>query len=155
MDLLKNFIYGVLVGVIIGASITSKINDAKWAEFRADAMEQRAEIVAKVADQEKAQSVKLADIAKGVHDAEQNINTRFIDLLRVSDGVREQGTTNHEYMPNDSAPAAAVPKEACRCNGKNEQAFKRFREDVLIIARDCDITTTYYNALLDIHNTAR
>ncbi len=69
-----------------------------------------------------------------------------------SDRLSDSNTSSSKNMPSDSTVTTTVSKGRCECNGTDKAKLQRLFERQLTIARDCDITATHYNALIDLYD---
>ena len=56
-------------------------------------------------------------------------------------------------LSTDTSTSRTVQKDKCKCSGKDQAKLQRLLTEQLIVAKDCDITATYYNHLIDWYNS--
>ena len=114
---------------------------------------------------EKPAKVKKENVFNGVlADAQSNIaldvqhitstynRYRFNGLFSDTDSVYTDTTDSGQGLSADTTTTKAISQSTCKCNGTDEAKLQRLYEQQLVIARDCDITATYYNNLIDLYN---
>lgn len=74
-------------------------------------------------------------------------NGLFID----TDSVHTDTADSSGYMSKDTKVTNTVSQGKCQCNGIDRAKFQKLYQQQLVIARDCDITATYYNKLIDLY----
>lgn len=65
----------------------------------------------------------------------------------------EDNTGSNTDMSSTASTAGAVSDCECRCDDKNAAKLRRLYQEQLIVARDCDITATHYNALIEFYGS--
>lgn len=68
-----------------------------------------------------------------------------------TDGVHTDTADSSGHMPQSSQPTNSISQSKCQCNGIDRTKFQKLYQQQLVIARDCDITATYYNRLIDLY----
>ena len=89
------------------------------------------------------------------HDV-QIIDAHFDDLnAHVCDAdvdsLHAYNTGDIDAVREDPTAPAGISKTQCKCTGQDRAKLQRLYERQLVIARDCDITATYYNKLLELY----
>lgn len=65
----------------------------------------------------------------------------------------EDNASSNSDMSSTAGTAGAVSDCECRCDGKDQAKLRRLYQQQLIVARDCDITATHYNALIEFYGS--
>lgn len=86
----------------------------------------------------------LADLEKRYSDVVTELN-----LLQLQSDLADSSTAT---LPSDATASGSVQKNKCKCSGKDQAKLQRLLNEQLIVAKDCDITATYYNHLIDWYN---
>lgn len=73
--------------------------------------------------------------------------------VSVSVSDSQDSASSNTDMPDSSKAASGVQVCTCRDNDRLRRSFKRLRERVLVIGRDCDITKAHYNALIEFNRS--
>lgn len=69
----------------------------------------------------------------------------------TSVSLRQSINNNTDSMPRASGNSSRVTsRSTCQCAKQNREKLQRLYEQQLTIARDCDITATKYNELLQL-----
>lgn len=63
----------------------------------------------------------------------------------------EDNPSGNSGLSDSTTTAGAVSDCKCRCDGKNSTELRRLYQEQLILARDCDITASYYNELIKFY----
>lgn len=69
-----------------------------------------------------------------------------------SDRLSNSNASSRKDMSSDPTVTSTVSKDRCKCNGTDKAKLQRLYERQLTIARDCDITASHYNALIDLYD---
>ncbi|MDD6318810.1 MAG: hypothetical protein PUA61_08175 [Succinatimonas hippei] len=162
----------VIGGFGFGAFITSNHYQKQIAEFKADAERQYAQALEAKATREKYLQGKIEDAASNARQAQSAIEERYQMLLdaarRVPADVPGSGDADDaDGMHADaggaggqggvSATATAsrrVSESTGSSSGYDRAKLQRLYEKQLLIARDCDITASHYNQLIDFYTKA-
>ena len=86
----------------------------------------------------------LADLEKRYSDVVTELN-----LLQLQSDLADSSTST---LPSDASASGSVQKDKCKCSGKDQAKLQRLLNEQLIVAKDCDITATYYNHFIDWYN---
>lgn len=151
------FLFGL--GVVGGYHLASTQCELEKLEFQNDALETQAQINRKTQDVENVYKDALVNAQSGVVLDLERINADFtgarFDFSSWSDGMHynEAGADSTKQLSDIAGPAAGVQTPPCKCNRQDNAKFQRFYEQQLVVARDCDITASYYNRLLEMYKT--
>ena len=117
---------------------------------------QREREIAQIQEQMKAQEV-IALQNKRITAAYRDLNawadSNFVIDNSVSMHNSEDNTSGNSGLSSTASTAGAVQRSECRCDGKNTAELRRLYQEQLIIARDCDITASYYNELIEFYRS--
>lgn len=146
-------------GFVVGYYSASNRCELEKLEFQNDALEKQAQANRKAQSVENVYKNALIDAQSGISLDLNKISADFNDAKRdFFDGLdphgvyhNEAGADNSKSMPVAPATARTVSKETCRCGTKDQAKLQRLYERQLVIAKDCDITATYYNHLLEMY----
>lgn len=147
----------VLGGAYISYSLTSSYYQIKIAVYEKKQ--------AQVLNQALEDKVKKENVFNGVlADAQSNIaldvqhitstynRYHFNGLFGDTDSVHTDTTDSSQGLSTDTTTTKAISQSTCKCNGADKAKLQRLYEQQLTVARDCDITATYYNNLIDLYN---
>lgn len=147
----------VLGSAYIGYSLTSSYYQIKIAVYEKKQ--------AQVLNQALEDKLKKENVFNGVlADAQSNIaldvqhitstynRYHFNGLFSDTYSVHTDTTDSGQGLSTDTTAAKAISQSTCKCNGADKAKLQRFYERQLVIARDCDVTATYYNNLIDLYN---
>ena len=147
----------VLGSAYISYSLTSSYYQIKIAVYEKKQ--------AQVLNQALEDKAKKENVLNGVFaDAQSNIaldvqhitstynRYHFNGLFSDIDSVHTDTTDSGQGLPPDTTTTKAISQSTCKCNGTDKAKLQRLYEQQLVIARDCDITATYYNNLIDLYN---
>ena len=152
-----------LIGCIayfLGYQYASNKCDIKTAETVAEAQEQYANALEKKNEiQSKMATVvdkSQSDLATSIEQTTANYDSLISTDLRIPDEwvQSDSNTTDSESgsVPSDTRTTEPVSGTQCKCVKDNGAKLQRLYKQQLIVARDCDITTSYYNSLLKLYN---
>lgn len=91
--------------------------------------------------------------AKTVQTSIEQITKDF--SAAVSDGLsfrvhNETGSvTNTAALSSDASATSTIQAGRCECDKKDKAKLQRLYEQQLVVARDCDINSTYLNKLIE------
>lgn len=148
-------------GVVVGYYSASNRCELEKMEFQNDALEKQAQADRKAQSVENVYKNALIDAQSGISLDLDKISTDFNDAKRdFFDGLDPHGMHHNETGADSAksvsvtpATACTVSKETCRCSAKDQAKLQRLYERQLVIAKDCDITATYYNHLLEMYQS--
>ena len=126
-------------------------NQLKWAEYKEQVAAQNLAVTKHVQqlEQELATAYQKAD--QGAQNAKDLIDNTYGSMsAKLHD--YSTNTPDSQSMP----PTATTTSTVCTCknqhNAESRQAFRKLRADILTLTRDCDITASYYNELINLYN---
>lgn len=99
----------------------------------------------------------LADVQSSISLDLKNLTLAYdkhrdTRLFSDTDSVHTDTANSNKDLSSNTTTTKAVSKSTCQCNGVDRAKFQRLYQQQLVIARDCDITATYYNKLIDLYN---
>ncbi len=147
------------LGVVGGYHLASTQCELEKLEFYNATLEKQAQADRKTQDMENAYKDALVNAQSGVVLDLERINADFtgasLDLSSWSDGMHynEAGADSTKQLSDTPAASPAVSEKKCGCSATDRTKLQRLYEQQLVIARDCDITTSYYNRLLEMYKT--
>ena len=101
---------------------------------------------------------KAAQIAvvKTQEDLE-DLESRYADAIAELNNLQLQQFTydsdDTSALSEDSSITNTVPESSGKCFGENKAKLQRLYENQLSVARDCDITASYYNRLIELYES--
>ena len=93
-------------------------------------------------------------LSKDIQNVTSTYNHYFSDFLPGDSGWLQQSdnTSSSKDVPSNSKTSISISQSKCQCDGTDKAKLRKLYEQQLTIARDCDITSTYYNNLIDLYN---
>lgn len=94
------------------------------------------------------------NLSEDIQGITSTYNHYFSDFL-PSDSSRLQqsdNTSGSKDVSSNSEVTISVSQSKCQCDGTDKAKLRELYEQQLTIARDCDITASYYNNLIDLYN---
>lgn len=91
--------------------------------------------------------------AKSAQTSVEQITKDF--SAAVSDGLsfrvlnETSSDTNTAALSSDASAASTIQAGRCECDKKDKAKLQRLYEQQLVVARDCDINSTYLNKLIE------
>lgn len=162
---MRDFICGLVfcalcagLGAVCGYEAASTKCELEKAQFHKAALEQEQKAAEKKHDTENLYKDALVKSQSDVFHDVQAIDAHWNDLnshafITDADGVHSNNTGDVDAVRKDPEPPAGISKTQCKCPGADRAKLQRLYERQLVIARDCDITATYYNKLLELYQT--
>ncbi len=153
-----SYIALILAFVASGYYLAAKRYEAQFEEYRAKqaqaVIKQQEEFRQKEAERYAQVSTIQSNLSDGVASVIKNYNTlndsaSSFDVNSVLHN--KDSATSTEQMSSDTKSSKGVQKSRCECSDYNRTKLQRLYQQQLIVARDCDITSTHYNALIDLY----
>lgn len=144
-------------GFVCGAVVTSWHYKAEISEFRAGAQAQYAQALEAKAVRERYLQGKADENAVKAKEAQDEIEARYKSLLAdAADAfsVHADSAGGKDSVPSDPKPADRVSTGAGERNAAYRAKLQRLYERQLEIARDCDVTASHYNRLIQLWDEA-
>ena len=147
----------VLSSAYISYSLTSSYYQIKIAVYEKKQAQMLNQALEDKAKKENVFNGVLADaqsnIALDVQHITSTYNRYHSDrLFTDTDRMHTDTTDSSQGLSADTTTTKAISQSTCKCNGADKAKLQRLYEQQLIISRDCDITATYYNNLIDLYN---
>ena len=161
---LLSFLLACLGSGYLGYQIASTSYELEISHIREQSKEQEALALQNKNERENVYSKALITTQSKIAVSSDRITAAYRDLNAWADSnfVIDNGISMHNSQDNASgnsglsstaSTAGAVSDCECRCNGKNTAELRRLYQQQLIVARDCDITATHYNALIEFYGS--
>lgn len=134
-----------------GYSWSDSKNQLEWAKYKEQVATQNLAVTKHVQllEQELATAYQKAD--QGAQNAKDLIDNTY-DSMSAKLHDYSTNTTDSQSMPT----TAKTTSKVCSCRNQHDaesrRAFRKLRADILTITRDCDITASYYNELINLYN---
>lgn len=147
----------VLGSAYIGYSFTSSHYQLKIAEYEKKQAQVLNQALEDKAKKENVFNGVLADAQSNIALDVQHITStynryHFNRLFSDTDSVHTDTTDSGQGLSTDTTAAKTISQSTCKCNGTDKAKLRKLYEQQLTIARDCDITASYYNNLIDLYN---
>lgn len=93
-------------------------------------------------------------LSKDIQKVISTYNHYFSDFLPGDSGWLQQSdnTSSSKDVSSNSKTSISISQSKCQCDGTDKAKLRKLYEQQLTIARDCDITASYYNNLIDLYN---
>lgn len=147
----------LLLGLFIGWKVTSTYFEAEMNAMLLQIQEQEqksnVEALEKTIKNTETLTVKLGEL----NNETSNINNKFMSLSKFNiEQLRTENTSSDKTLRTDTRTTERTTTEKKdRCVRQDRAKFQRLYEQQLEVARDCDITATYYNKLLELYENVR
>ena len=134
-----------------GYNWSNSQNQLEWAKYKEQVSKQNLVAVQQVQqlEQELATAYQKAD--QGAQNAKDLIDNTY-DSMSAKLHDYSTNATDSQSMPTTAKTTSKVCSCGNQYNAKSRQAFRKLRADILTITRDCDITASYYNELINLYN---
>ena len=100
-------------------------------------------------EHQKTAQINAAKTQEDLDDLEKRYASAIDELNALQLQFSEYTDSYTATLPSDATASRTVQKDKCQCSGKDKAKLQRLLNEQLIVAKDCDITTTYYNHLID------
>jgi len=147
----------LLLGLFIGWKVTSTYFEAEMNAMLLQIQEQEqkshVEALEKTIKNTETLTVKLGEL----NNETSNINNKFMSLSKFNiEQLRPEDTSSDTALrPDTRTTERTTTEKKDRCVRQDRAKFQRLYEQQLEVARDCDITATYYNKLLELYKNVR
>lgn len=147
----------LLLGLFIGWKVTSTYFEAEMNAMLLQIQEQEqkshVKSLEKTIKNTETLTVKLGEL----NNETSNINNKFMSLSKFNiEQLRTKDTSSDTTLRTDTRTTErTTTAKKDRCVRQDRAKFQRLYEQQLEVARDCDITATYYNKLLELYENVR
>lgn len=95
-----------------------------------------------------------SNLSEDIQNVTSTYNHYFSDFLPGdSSGLQQSGNASgSKDVSSNSEVTTSISQSKCQCDGTDKTKLRKLYEQQLTIARDCDITASYYNNLIDLYN---
>ena len=97
--------------------------------------------------------INAAKTQEDLDDLEKRYASAIDELNALQLQFSEYTDSSTSALSTDTSTSRTVQKDKCKCSGKDQAKLQRLLTEQLIVAKDCDITATYYNHLIDWYNS--
>ncbi len=155
------FVIFVCCSYIGGYSVASIKYELKISKIKEDseksyavALEKKAKKQAEISD---AFSKSQGDLVSNLERTSAYYDSLISVDLRIPDEWVQSNNTSGENgsLPDNSSTSRAVQRASCKCACDNGTKLQKLYKQQLTVAKDCDITTSYYNSLLKLYESVR
>lgn len=148
----------VLGSAYIGYSLTSS-----YYQIKLVTMEKQNEQILNEAQKAKTQKEQefftealnvQSNLSKDIQNVTSTYNHYFSDFLPGDSGWLQQSgnASSSKDVSSNSKTSISISQSKFQCDGTDKAKLRKLYEQQLTIARDCDITASYYNNLIDLYN---
>lgn len=146
----------LLLGLFIGWKVTSTYFETEMNAMLLQIQEQEqkshVEALKKTIKNTETLTVKLGEL----NNETSNINNKFMSLSKFNiEQLRSDTSSDTTLRPDTRTAERTTTEKKDRCTRQDSAKFQRLYEQQLEVARDCDITATYYNKLLELYKNVR
>lgn len=119
-------------------------------EFINSELRQQIQAVEDARNKEQEYREKVDKTTRQAKEAIDVVNAHYRKLL--NDSLSKSSSSSNNNMSTDSKASTTIQKSTSKCIEQHRAKLQRLYEQQLIIARDCDITATHYNELIELFN---
>lgn len=147
----------LIIGLGAGYSIRDEKAHVKDLENIQSALElERDNLIKQLEVEHEYQKAAQATAEQAQADLE-SLEASYADAINELNNLQlfysTQDYTDESALSDDSESAVSVPEEGSQSASDNEREFQKLYEEQLKIAKDCDITTSYYNRILALYES--
>ena len=147
----------LIVGLCAGYSIRDEKADIDRLEQIQAALQAENENLIKQLEQEHEYQKAAQTTAEQAQKDLAELEDMYADAVNELNNMQLQqlsyDSDDFSALSDDSTSTGSVPEKEGKCNGYDKIAFQKLYEEQLKVAKDCDITTSYYNRLIDLYNS--
>ena len=145
------------VGYIAGYATRDDQAEIERLNVAKNALEQeRANLIQQLEvehEHQKTAQINAAKTQKDLDNLEKRYASAIDELNALQLQFSEYTDSSTSALSTDTSTSRTVQKDKCKCSGKDQAKLQRLLTEQLIVAKDCDITATYYNHLIDWYNS--
>ena len=145
------------VGYIAGYATRDDQAEIERLNVAKNALEQeRANLIQQLEvehEHQKTAQIKAAKTQEDLDDLAKRYASAIDELNALQLQFSEYTDSSTSALSTDTSTSRTVQKDKCKCSGKDQAKLQRLLTEQLIVAKDCDITATYYNHLIDWYNS--
>ena len=149
-NLILVFLWSCIV-FYCGYTWSDRQNQLEWAKYKEQVSKQNLVAVQQVQQLEQKLAKAYQEADQGAQNAKDLIDNTY-DSMSAKLHDYSTNTTDSQSMP----ATATTTSKVCSCGNQHDaesrRAFRKLRADILTITRDCDITASYYNELINLYN---
>lgn len=157
VDPIKNYLSVAVIASVLGflggyhfSSTKAEVDTLKVQQVALQ--EENKNLIKKLEVEHEHQKTTQINAAKTQEDLD-NLEKRYASAINELNALQlqfsEYTDSDTATLPSDATASRTVQKDKCQCSGKDKAKLQRLLNEQLIVAKDCDITTTYYNHLID------
>jgi len=141
------------VGYIAGYATRDDQAEIERLNVAKNALEQeRANLIQQLEvehEHQKTAQINAAKTQEDLDDLEKRYTSAIDELNALQLQFSEYTDSDTATLSEDAGSATAVSQGKCGCSGKDQAKLQRLLTEQMIVAKDCDITATYYNHLIE------
>lgn len=147
----------LLLGLFVGWKLTSNYFEKEMNIMILEIKEQNEKNHNKSIEKQVKDTEQLVVTLGELNNETQQINNQFYNLSQLNiERLQSDNPSGDKLLSTKASTTERTTAEKkCQCNGAYKTKLQRLYEQQLTIARDCDITATYYNKLLELYNNVR
>lgn len=147
----------LLLGLFVGWKLTSNYFEKEMNIMILEIKEQNEKNHNKSIEKQVKDTEQLVVTLGELNNETQQINNQFYNLSQLNiERLQSDNPSGYKLLSTKTSTTERTTAEKkCQCNGAYKTKLQRLYEQQLTVARDCDITATYYNKLLELYNNVR
>lgn len=145
------------LGLFVGWKLTSNYFEKEINVMILEIKEQNEKNHNKSIEKQVKDTEQLVVTLGELNNETQQINNQFYSLSQLNiERLQSDNSSGNKLLPADTTTTErTTAKKKSQCVENNKRKLRELYEQQLTIARDCDITATYYNKLLELYNNVR
>lgn len=145
------------LGLFVGWKLTSNYFEKEMNIMILEIKEQNEKNHNKSIEKQIKDTEQLVVTLGELNNETQQINNQFYSLSQLNiERLQSDNSSGNKLLPADTTTTErTTAKKKCQCVENNKRKLRELYEQQLTIARDCDITASYYNKLLELYNNVR
>ena len=141
--------FSLILIVLITWFTCSSYYENKLTSYKNEQLQAVNQQLIRVRTEERRQRKRADEASKNLQKAMSDVDALYKRITSVS--LRQSINNTTDSMPRASGNSSRVTsRSTCQCAKQNREKLQRLYEQQLTIARDCDITATKYNELLQL-----
>ena len=155
-----SYIAIIVAFVASGYYLAAKRYEAKFEEYRAEQAQAVIKQQEEFRKQERERYAQVSTIQSNLADGVADVIKSYNTLTDSMDSFNANSMFNNQDSATDTNQVSATTSttsrvQDCRCERTtvDREKLQRLYQRQLIVARDCDITTTHYNQLIKLYNS--
>ena len=154
---IAGYAIALIVGFGCGYSIRADKADIERLQATQQALEiEKQHLIKQIEvehEQQKAEKAITAQTKENLADLENRYADAVAELNELQLQFAEQDDNEPTALSPDATSAKSISQGQCKCPGTDQRKLQRLYESQLVIAKDCDINSTYLNNIIDWYHS--